>query len=208
MTTALLLRATDQGQFAQAWPYRDRVSAALARRGIAIHDLAGPEDIAENVDREAGNPDLRLILGIGHGTPTQLLGYGRAPVITDRHYDPALVHGAIVHLTSCESGEVLGPGMCSVGCTAFIGYDALLLWNDDEVAAMWFESDAAIDIALASGRTVAEAHQLGIEAFTARIKQLRAAGKNLGADTLEFIARHLCSPVTSPDYGDPDACIA
>ncbi len=206
----LAIEATDQPEFAVAWNYRNAVIAALKKNGHSVTVEDGTNAVWEVVSPLVSDPsaNITLISGVGHGTPRSFLGFSRLPVFQKGHYDPGMVDGRIIHLTSCDTGDELGLDFTQNGCAAFIGYSSLVAWNDDTTAAGWFECDAAIDIALASGASVADAHAAAVQAFSAKIRELRDADNGPGADCLEAISNCLCSPVTNPGYGRGDAKLA
>jgi hypothetical protein len=203
----LAIEATDQPEFTTAWPYRNEVIMLLNEKGHSVTLKDGTDAISDVVYQVASDPsaNITMISGVGHGTPTSFLGFSRLPVFQKGHYDRAMAEGKIIHLTSCDTGDVLGPDLVQNGCVAFIGYNSLVSWSDDTTAAAWFECDAKIDLALAGGSCVAEAHAAGMKAFVEKIEDLRNGNNGPGADFLESISRCLCSPVTNSKYGDSKA---
>jgi hypothetical protein len=204
--TVLAIDATDQPEFATAWQYRNGVIALLNRNGYVVTVEDGTNAVREVVAPLASDPDsnVAMISGVGHGTPNSFLGFARLPVFQKGHYDPLEVQNKIIHLTACDAGSGLGVDFVQNGCAAFIGYNCLVAWDDDTIAASWFECDAAIDLALASGDSVADAHAAGMKAFCDKINDLRNSNNGTGADFLQAISNCLCSPVTDDKYGRAD----
>jgi hypothetical protein len=205
--TVIAIETTDQPEFATAWKYRAQVHAALEKSGYTLtveDDSNAVWQVVKDVvsDTSAG---ITFISGVGHGTPRSFLGFSRLPVFQKDHYDPGMVANRIIHLTTCEAADELGLDFVKNGSIAFIGYNSLVSWSDDKTAAGWFKCDAAIDLALAAGKNVADAHAAGAKAFGDTIQELRDSHNGPGADFLEQILECLCSPVTDKRYGDPGA---
>jgi hypothetical protein len=201
--SVLAIEATDQWEFAPAWPFRDPVNSALQKNGHELTLLDGSSAVQSNVKNYASDPAVGLVLGVGHGTPNTFEGYRKLEIFTIGYYDPMWIAGKIVHLTACETAEQLGPDFMTHGCAAFIGYDTLVAWDTDETAGLWFECDACFDLALAKGGSIADAHKAASNMFQQKIQQLEQANKPSSADLLATIFKHFCTPVTHPAFGDP-----
>jgi hypothetical protein len=207
--TVLAIEATDQPEFAGAWQYRNGVITLLNQQGYGVTVEDGTNAVSEVVSPIAADPtqNITFISGVGHGTANSFLGFARQPVFQINQYDPEVVENKIIHLTSCDTGDSLGPDFVQNGCIAFFGYSSLVSWNDDTTAAGWFECDAAIDVVLANGGSAQDAHGAAVKAFSDKINALRNANNGAGADCLEAILSCLCSPVIDPKYGRTDATL-
>ena len=205
--TVLAIEATDQPEFTTAWQYRNGVITLLNQKGYLVTVEDGTNAVCEVVAPIAADPaqTVMFISGVGHGTPNSFLGFARQSVFQINQYDPDVVENKIIHLTSCDTGDALGPNFVENGCIAFFGYNTLVSWNDDTTAAGWFECDAAIDMALAKGGSAADAHDAAMKAFSDKINALRNANNGAGADCLQAISSCLCSPVIDSKYGRVDA---
>jgi len=144
--------------------------------------LIGPSDRRPLVNLPAGD----LILGAGHGSPSEFYGHNNELLWDSLHLPNA--KGKVVVLVSCETAQELGPALISHGATAFVGYYEDVLWVADAEAwaTPWKDKFAepvmgpiVQSIAcLFDGKTVQQAYDL----------QRSLLQQNLAQETDEFIA--------------------
>ena len=133
-----------------------------------------PPQLVGPIDRRQPFQMLAIgdtMIGVGHGDPTAFCGHNNQ-VILDTLSIPD-VSGKTVILISCETAQVLGPGLVNAGAASYIGFEKDLVWvmDADLASSPWADPLAAsammpiIDCvnAVLDGRTAGEAFTVLIE---------------------------------------------
>lgn len=107
------------------------------------------------------NPDIVLVIGLGHGREDRFEGFGGDVLYSSEIMPSEEVKDKIFHLLSCSTGSGLDHDFRKAGCRAFIGYRTVVPIDSStlEWADTFLKCDAQIDIKLAAGQTVALAIQ-------------------------------------------------
>ena len=132
-------------------------------RGWDIYALIGDEAVREAFEGAVRTYDPSLIVGAGHGKPSEYIGQYREPVLWE--CSDGLVRGRVIYLLSCSTGKVLGPDLVSKGAEAFIGYveDFMFISSGgadpltDPVARYFFEPVAKLLTDIFTGASVGDA---------------------------------------------------
>jgi len=124
--------------------------------------ICGPAASRTNpsFSQTVGGRNVALISGIGHGSDAEFVAYGGIEVLysTQKKGVPrAEVAGKIVHLLSCSTAKGLDAAFISAGCLAFIGYQNLVTFGNNDVNINIATSDAQVEISLSQGRCVSDA---------------------------------------------------
>jgi len=155
-------------------------------------------------------PDVVLITGAGHGTPTSFQGFQGQAVFSIGAYNPDEVRGKIVHFLSCDSALQLGPDLVAKGCLAYIGYDDNFVF-DDAFGESFFKCNGQILLGLADGLSVGDAVGKAKDLFNTTINGLMSQGtadSMAAAQRLQHNLLHLRSPLDGPQWGSADARLA
>ncbi|HJQ23830.1 MAG TPA: hypothetical protein VKA60_07920 [Blastocatellia bacterium] len=187
------------------YKYRQQhVYPFLEKKGFTLHRCQKSLARRMYVSPVARQPHIVYITGIGHGAYDSFTGDFYEVIFSVGNYSQEESQKKIVHFISCETARDLGPDFVAHGCIAYFGYDENFTFQLD-IADIFFECDSEIDRGLASGLTAAEVHERVVALFNQHINALRANGDLYKAATLEFDRDHLRSPVSGPQWGDPQA---
>ena len=151
-------------------------------RGWDIYALIGDEAVREAFERAVSAYDPALVVGVGHGSPSEYTGQCRESVLWE--CSDGLVRGRVIYLLSCSTGKVLGPDLVGKGAEAFIGYveDFMFISSGeadplaDPVARYFFEPVAELLARLYTGSTVGEAVSKSKELYNSLIDHLSRLG--------------------------------
>jgi hypothetical protein len=116
------------------------------------------------------NADVVFITGAGHGQTMSFLGDYDEAVFAKGEYDASEVAGKVVHFLACATAAKLGHDFVDHGCRAFIGYNMMFAFQP-AWASVFFRCDSQIDLALAEGKTVAEAVAKARQQFDIEIQK-------------------------------------
>jgi hypothetical protein len=166
-----------------------------------------PPCTARGSRTSCSQPGNRLYYRIRPGLARSFLGHEGESLFEVGQYEANEVVGTIVHFLACETARELGPDFVRNGCRAFFGHDAIFSYLP-QWAATFAECDAAIDLALSSGASAAEAFRQAIERFNDHIHTFQLLGSEYTAAILEVNRDLLRSPSTNICYGDPNATLA
>lgn len=146
-----------------------RTLRALEELGMRVTDLFGDLATKAKLIEELEYLDPIAFWGVGHGNETEFAGQD-AFVILEKGVDENLFVGRIIHLTSCLTGVVGGliESIASAGALAAIGYSVEIVVGIDTVdfpigdpsnkaTQSFLEPDTQIEIALAQGKSLADA---------------------------------------------------
>lgn len=99
----------------------------IAPRTEPVHLLAGMD---RSLPFNLSLPHSDMLVGVGHGTPTEFTGHKEAGLI-DINSIPG-VKGKMVFLISCETAQSLGPALVEAGARSYIGFYEDVIWLMDE----------------------------------------------------------------------------
>jgi hypothetical protein len=175
--------------------------------------LTGANATQTSVENALLDSGVVYITGVAHGASDSFPGDSDdQPVFatTINGYDPKVIQGRIVHLLSCNTGDLLGRALADPhggGASAFFGYSGPFTWPtnvDQRYADIFFDCDAQIDIALAAGKTAGEAYALAIQKFNTEHDALVAEGTEASIQIASMLATNrdmLCGPGVDNAYG-------
>jgi hypothetical protein len=159
---------------------------------------------------------VRYLTGVSHGKSDTFTGDGDSPIFSVGQLDPAWTRDKVVHFLACNTAIFLGPSIVAPNggaAAAFFGYKGNFSWpsdGDSGYSAMFFDCDAEIDRALASGSTAGAALQQTVAKYNATIAGLTKLGDPESlrlAATLKCNLNLLCGPDGSNQFGNPQAKI-
>lgn len=165
------------------------------------------------------DPAVVYITGVAHGTADSFPGDSDDPPVfatTIGGYDPTLIKGRILHLLSCNTADLLGRALADPnggGASAFFGYKSNFTWPtnvDQRYADIFFDCDAQIDLALASGKNAGQAYAAAIQMYESQHDALIAEGTDESlyiASMLETNKDMLCAPSVDGAYGSTTAML-
>lgn len=175
-----------------AFKYRRKhVYRLLKKKGVKVVLLCGKEAVRGGVSAKATQTNISYIIGVGHGRDNSFRGYRNQPVFRVGGYEMEEVRGKVIHLLSCFTASNLGVDVLSHGCRAFFGYReefAVPASNQkemDDLAELFFGSDAEIDLAFAENVPLNEILERVRRKFDENIARLNAQGKRESAAALE-----------------------
>jgi hypothetical protein len=187
-----------------------KVHPVFTAQGFEVKVLQGVEDVRHFFAIEAKKSRVVYISGVGHGSGNLYTGHLGNHIIKVGSYDAAEVNNKVIHLLSCQTAKTLGPDMVSKGSKSYFGYFENFVFNFDvagtpvnEIELFW-QADSQIDISLALGRTVAQAHADAIAKFNWAIAQVPNTGI---AANLTWDRNYLRSAVIGASYGSSTAVV-
>lgn len=184
-----------------AHDYRQQhVYPYLEGKGFTVVRCQGPLARRHYVASEARKPNVDYLTGVGHGSYDTYTGDWGDPIFRVGNYSLEESRAKIVHFLSCQTARDLGPDFVSHGCRAYFGYDVNFAFLMD-YAGIFFECDSEIDRAFAEGLTAQQVYERVRALYDQHIAQLRAAGKDYVAATLQTDRDHLCAPSLDARWG-------
>jgi hypothetical protein len=204
----LAIDSNDEPSIQLAWEYRrNLIYPIMTNKGFSFIHAEGVYAKRWFVRMNAVKPEVVYMTGVGHGSPHEYTGQNRMPIFKKGRYLTKEVQNKVVHFLSCYTARILGPNFVRHGCKAFFGYSqAFIVW-DRRYKEVYFRCDSEIDIAFAEGNTASQVHQRTVNLFKYLIEKFIIDGKYVVAAALQHNLECLCSPVTSPDWGDKEATI-
>jgi hypothetical protein len=190
--------------------FPDLVGKGAISGNVVLKDADARQD---SVEKHLRDPEVVYITGVAHGASDSFPGNSDdLPVFatTTNGYDPKVIKGRIVHLLSCNTGDLLGRALADPrggGASAFFGYNDMFTWPtnvDKKYVDIFFNCDAQIDIALAAGKTAGEAYALAIQTFNKEHDMLVAEGTETSLYIASMLAKNrdmLCGPGVDNVYG-------
>jgi len=140
----------------------------------------------------------------GHGNEEEMIGQDYSPILEIGQYQAHEVSGKIIHFLACSTAFTLGRDLVNKGCKAFFGYDAKFLYVNKYLRE-FMAPDMAIDLAIAQGKTAADVHEIATKIYKELINDPTINPTIAGY--LQTNLTHLCTPVTSNQWGDVAASI-
>jgi hypothetical protein len=187
------------------WEYRKKhVYPYLQKNGFKVTRFEGKLARRYLVAPEVAKPNVDYVTGVGHGLEDLYTGDYGDQIFKVGQYSPEESRGKIAHFLSCQTARRLGPDFVVHGCRAYFGYDVNFTFTWDS-SAVFFECDSEIDRAFGDGLAAGQVYRRVYNHYTKRIDQLRAAGKDYVAATLETDRDHLCAPSVANHWGDKKA---
>jgi hypothetical protein len=156
----------------------------------------------------AATDAVGLIIGFGHGDPTEFFGVaGDDPVLRAGTPAAHVVANKIVHLTGCEAAAELGPRLVKEhGALAFFGYAERFTYPvEGDAAVAAYECMALLNGALAAGYNAAAAHAYITNGFIDAINRFQ--GDPFTAAIFSNMLESFRSPSVDPIYGVDLACL-
>jgi len=105
-------------------------------RGFQVSHMKTAQVTRKNVIGflEKINPELAILHG--HGTSSEIYGYGKDEILIKEGDNESALKGKIVHSVACSSASELGLAAVEKGCRAFIGFSEKfwLFYSDDMTA--------------------------------------------------------------------------
>ena len=204
----------DVCSYREASVYPKLIGQIIAQNSL-LTDAHANKAEADAACAQAG---VAYITGVGHGASDSFPDpqVNGTPIwsITINGYDPNLIKGKIIHLVSCDTAESLGRALADPnggGAAAFFGYSGGFTWPtgpDQSYANIIFDCDAAIDLALAAGKTAGEAFAAAYQAYTDAYNNLVAAGAMNVAAIVKMDRDILRGPSVDNEYGSSSARLA
>lgn len=165
--------ATRYGHFwlSQLIPY-------ATERGWEVVDLEGDSVTPDGFLAALASSAPILIHGCSHGNATTFTGQNAVPLLVACLNDD-LMSERFVYLLSCITGKELGPSMVDKGCRGYLGYTEEFTWcvdesyavEEDPYAMPFGDCSNAVARALLDGRSVVDAHAVGVDNFNAEIER-------------------------------------
>lgn len=145
-----------------------------------------------------------FVSGSGHGTYKEYLATSGKPLLEVDEFEDDEVEGKIIHLLSCNTAFRLGRNVVEKGCLAFLGYDKIFSFPEDEYHDEFMFPDKELVLKVCEGITVGEVHEHVLGAYDAMIATLKSNGASpyyvqLMAMNKDFF----CSPAKSDKWGNP-----
>lgn len=184
-----------------------QVFPVLTGEGLTLQQFDGPQSSRASVAPALTAADVNYVTASGHGFENRFTGQDGLSLFEIGQYAPAEVHGKIIHLLACLTGQELGADLVAKGCAAFFGYDVVFVFPLGQ-PELFLECDAEIDRSLAAGKTCEDAYEDAFNAFTVRIEQLMALKKPYLAAALAFNRDRLCAPSVDAKFGSKSARVA
>lgn len=188
-----------------AFNYRQKhVYPYLEKQGFKIVRCQGQLARRYIVAPEVAKPNVDYLTGVGHGLANLYTGDQGDVIFQVGQYSQEEVNPKVVHFLSCQTARELGPDFVKHKCRAYFGYDVnfTFTWDDADI---FFECDSEIDRAFADGGEAGKVFDRVKKLYEKRINELRNAGKDYTASTLETDLFHLCAPSVDARWGDQKA---
>ncbi|MDX1388522.1 MAG: hypothetical protein R3344_05000 [Acidobacteriota bacterium] len=168
----------------------EKVYPALRAKGFSLSQIQAihlQNAIVAAVTDRAGNVEVDLITGSGHGLPESFHGWADGTIWA---VSGNLPKGAkVIHLFACSTGEKLGPALLErERCKAFFGYNQVITVGlGTEVLEDVLECDGDIDRLLAEGKTAGEVFDTVKKKLDDRIVQLKNEREAVDVSVLELM---------------------
>ena len=138
----------------------------LTERGVECVILATADATRDNVWRALADPDVAVVLGVGHGNEDVFTGWRNETVFKACAYPPELLKGRNFAPVSCLVGKALLPDMVSKGLGAGLGQVTLYVFYinfqypplQDPYLSSFTRSEFTYALAIAAGRSHMQAH--------------------------------------------------
>ncbi len=196
-----------------AWQHREKevykdLTALLNVTLLDDDKPTGNQPTMDNVMKAMTQKRFDYVTGQGHGDKYKFKGHDNEGIF-ETDVPDSFFHKIkkikIVHLVSCTTGKGLGRDFVKKKkCAAFFGYDDLVAW-DPCPAKVFFACDSKIDLALAKGKTAAEAYEAAKKVFESEARKLDREGADNRPATLRMLFKHLCAPSRSRVFGSKSA---
>jgi hypothetical protein len=184
--------------------------------------LAGPANVLKDgqanraaLSNALAQDGVVFLTGVAHGVGDSFPADPTQTVLSTTNFNPPQIAGKIVHLVSCYTGSTLGNALAGPGgggALAFFGYTDLFQWPvgvPSAVIDLFFSCDAAIDFALAEGKSAGEAYTAAVQAYQDAHDILLKNYPDIGTDVVAMLDSNracLCGPqVGHGPYGCADA---